>query len=151
MTVRNLERLFSPASVALIGASDQRASVGAVVGRNLRAGFAGPIMLVNPNHAKIDGEICHPDVASLPAAPDLAIVATPPDATSSAEMRWNGLRCETFQREAPSAAGSASGEASEKSVTKIPSRRSFARALRELSTSRWPRAALPEAVTPLYA
>jgi acetyltransferase len=79
MTVRNLDRLFKPASVALIGASDQPSTLGAVVGRNLRqGGFSGPIMLVNPKHAEIEGEACHPDVASLPATPDLAVVATPP-------------------------------------------------------------------------
>jgi acetyltransferase len=80
MTVRNLDRLFKPESVALIGASDQRPSPGAVIAQNLRcAGFAGPIMLVNPKHAEIEGQRCYPDVASLPATPDLAVVATPPE------------------------------------------------------------------------
>ena len=79
MTVRNLDRLFEPASVALIGASNRPLSPGAVIARNLRsAGFAGPIMLVNPKYAEIDGAACHPDVASLPATPDLAVVVTPP-------------------------------------------------------------------------
>jgi acetyltransferase len=80
MTVRNLDRLFKPESVALIGASDRPRSPGAVIAHNLRsAGFAGPIMLVNPQHAEIEGERCYPDVASLPATPDLAVVATPPE------------------------------------------------------------------------
>jgi acetyltransferase len=80
MTVRNLDRLFKPAAVALIGASDEPSTVGAVLQRNLReGGFSGPVMLVNPKHAEIDGEPCHPDVTSLPAAPDLAVVATPPE------------------------------------------------------------------------
>jgi acetyltransferase len=80
MTIRNLDHLFRPSSVALLGASDRSSSVGAVLGRNLRtAGFAGRIMLVNPKHAAVDGEPCYPDVASLPETPDLAVVATPPD------------------------------------------------------------------------
>jgi acetyltransferase len=80
MTVRNLDRLFRPGAVALIGASKQPLSPGAVIARNLRgAGFAGPVMLVNPKYQEIDGVPCHPDVASLPATPDLAVVATPPD------------------------------------------------------------------------
>ena len=80
MTVRNLDRLFKPESVALIGASDQRPSPGAVIAQNLHsAGFAGPVMLVNPKHAEIGGQRCYPDVASLPATPDLAVVATPPE------------------------------------------------------------------------
>ncbi|MEX2643443.1 MAG: CoA-binding protein, partial [Acetobacterales bacterium] len=79
MTVRNLDFLFAPKSVALIGASPRPATVGDVVIRNLRAGgFAGPIMLVNPKHRTIDGLPVHPDVASLPTVPDLAIIATPP-------------------------------------------------------------------------
>ena len=38
MSVRNLEAMFRPASVAVIGASDREGSVGAVVLRNLQAG-----------------------------------------------------------------------------------------------------------------
>ena len=80
MTIRNLDHLFRPRSVALLGASDRPSSVGAVLARNLRAGgFAGRVMLVNPRHAAVDGEPCHPDVGSLPETPDLAVVATPPD------------------------------------------------------------------------
>jgi acetyltransferase len=80
MSVRNLDKLFAPRSVALIGATPRPGSVGAVVARNLRrAGFAGEMMLVNPHHDAIDGLTVHPDVASLPKGPDLAIIVTPPD------------------------------------------------------------------------
>lgn len=49
MSVRHLDRLLEPASVAVIGASNRPGSVGATVWRNLRAGrFAGPIWPVNP-------------------------------------------------------------------------------------------------------
>jgi acetyltransferase len=79
MPVRNLDKLFTPRSVALIGAI-RPGSVGAVVARNLRrAGFAGELMLVNPDHHALAGLVVHPDVASLPQAPDLAIIITPPD------------------------------------------------------------------------
>jgi acetyltransferase len=78
MSVRNLERLFRPRSVALIGATPRPGSVGAVVARNLRrAGFAGELMLVNPHHRMIDGLAVHPNVASLPQVPDLAVIVTP--------------------------------------------------------------------------
>jgi acetyltransferase len=80
MSVRNLDKLFTPRSVALIGATPRLGSVGAVVARNLRrAGFAGEQMLVNPHHHAIDGLTVHPNVASLPQAPDLAIIVTPPE------------------------------------------------------------------------
>ncbi|MBV8589606.1 MAG: CoA-binding protein, partial [Acetobacteraceae bacterium] len=80
MSVRNLDKLFRPRSVALIGATARAGSVGAVVMRNLcRAGFAGELMLVNPQHREIDGRTVYPDIASLPQVPDLAVVVTPPE------------------------------------------------------------------------
>jgi acetyltransferase len=80
MSVRNLDRMFKPASIALIGASARPGSVGALLLRNLRrAGFTGPIMLVNPRHKTLDHLPVFPDIAGLPAAPDLAVIATPPE------------------------------------------------------------------------
>jgi len=79
VTVRNLDSLFAPRSVAVIGASNRERSVGAVVMRNLlRGGFVGPVMPVNPKHEAVAGVLAYPDVASLPVAPDLAVIATPP-------------------------------------------------------------------------
>ncbi|MDP3754137.1 CoA-binding protein, partial [Polaromonas sp.] len=78
MSVRNLETLFRPASVALIGASDREGSLGSVVLRNLRAdGFQGPVWPVNRRHTQVGGGPAWPDVESLPQAPDLAIICTP--------------------------------------------------------------------------
>jgi acetyltransferase len=79
MSIRHLDSLFDPSSVAVIGAGARPHSVGGTVWRNLReSGFAGPRWAVNPRHAEIDGEPCYPDVASLPAVPELAVIATPP-------------------------------------------------------------------------
>jgi acetyltransferase len=79
VTIRNLDLLFKPKSVALIGASRRPGSVGALVAHNLfKCGFDGPIMPVNPKHVAIEGVIAYPDVASLPVVPDLAVIATPP-------------------------------------------------------------------------
>ncbi|MBT5774654.1 MAG: GNAT family N-acetyltransferase, partial [Dehalococcoidia bacterium] len=81
MTVRNLEALFQPRSVALIGASPRPGSLGQVVARNLlRGGFQGAIYFVNPSADEVEDQRCYPDIASLPEAPDLAVIATPPDA-----------------------------------------------------------------------
>ncbi|WP_426209035.1 GNAT family N-acetyltransferase [Massilia sp. TWP1-3-3] len=79
MSVRNLERLFAPASVAIIGASERHGSVGATVLRNVLAGaFKGPVYAVNPKHASLAGMECYASVAALPEAPDLALICTPP-------------------------------------------------------------------------
>jgi acyl-CoA synthetase (NDP forming)/GNAT superfamily N-acetyltransferase len=76
MSVRNLDKLFNPASVALIGATTRR---GAIVARNLRrAGFGGRLFFVDPDRGALDGVAIHPDVGALPEAPDLAVIATPP-------------------------------------------------------------------------
>jgi len=79
VSIRHLDSLFDPASVAVIGASARPASVGATVWRNLReGGFPGPRWAVNPKYAELGGERCYADVESLPAAPELAVIATPP-------------------------------------------------------------------------
>jgi len=41
MSVRNLEKLFAPRSIAVIGASNRERRVGAVVARNLLRGGRG--------------------------------------------------------------------------------------------------------------
>lgn len=67
MTVRNLEHALAPRSIAIIGASNARGSVGKVLIENVLAGgFAGEVYLVNPQHKTIGGLRCYPDVASLP-------------------------------------------------------------------------------------
>ena len=54
LSIRHLKNLFQPTSVALIGATDRAASVGATVLRNLiEAGFAGAIYPVNPKHQRL--------------------------------------------------------------------------------------------------
>ena len=92
MSVRNLQHLFAPGSVALIGASERPGSVGATAMRNLAgAGFKGPIYPVNPKHQTVAGLHCYASVAELPQAPELALICTPP-ATVPAIVRQLGER-----------------------------------------------------------
>ena len=78
MSVRNLEALFAPASVAVIGVSERPGNLGHVVLANLRAGgFQGPVWAVDRRHASVAGQPTFPDVESLPQGPDLAVVCTP--------------------------------------------------------------------------
>jgi acetyltransferase len=79
MTIRNLHHALEPRSVALVGATEREGALGAVALANLIAGgFEGPIWPVNPKHATVRGLACHADVAALPGAPDLAVIASPP-------------------------------------------------------------------------
>jgi len=80
MTVRNLEHALRPRSVAVIGASDEPGSVGHTLTQNvLTGGFEGQVFLVNPHHGTIAGRDCFKSVEALPEAPELAVIATPPD------------------------------------------------------------------------
>ncbi|HAD26182.1 MAG TPA: GNAT family N-acetyltransferase, partial [Alphaproteobacteria bacterium] len=101
MSVRNLDYLFAPRSVALIGASNRTGSVGQVLAQNLlgqRGGgngaFAGPIMPVNPKGEAIASVAAYRDVAALPTTPDLAVICTPPDTVPGliAELGARGTR-----------------------------------------------------------
>ena len=79
MSIRNLDSLFDPRSVAVFGASPRPASVGATVWRNLCAGgFAGPLYAVNPRHREVDGHPVYASLAALPEVPELAVICTPP-------------------------------------------------------------------------
>lgn len=79
MTIRNLEKLLRPASVALVGASSRPHSIGNTIAKNLLAGgFQGRISFVNPCYTEIEGRPCHASVGALPEAPELAVIATPP-------------------------------------------------------------------------
>ena len=80
MSIRNLDKMFHPRSIAVIGASARPKSVGAALMTNLmNGGFDGPIMPVNPKATALHGIMTYKDVASLPLMPDLAVIATPPD------------------------------------------------------------------------
>ena len=79
MTVRNLDYLLRPRSIAVIGASNRPASLGRTVMRNLLIGdFNGSILPVNPNHRTVAGVLSYPSVGDLPITPDLALICTPP-------------------------------------------------------------------------
>ena len=95
MTIRNLDLLFHPRNVALIGASDRLGSIGLTITRNLfRAGFAGQVGLVNPRHSAIEGHACFPSLKDLRFEADLGIVATPPETIPAviAELGRAGCR-----------------------------------------------------------
>ena len=78
MSIRNLEALFRPRSVAVIGASERSASIGRLLTANLlTAGFDGEVYPVNPKYREILGKRAYRNVASLPEPPDLAVIATP--------------------------------------------------------------------------
>jgi len=119
VSVRNLDSIFRPTSVALIGASTRPHSVGAVTAENLRAaGFGGRIMLVNAKHADIAGSAAFPDIASLPEAPDLAVICTPAQTVPGlvAELGARGTKAAIVVTAGFKEAGNAAGMALEQAM-----------------------------------
>lgn len=76
--VKDLTSLFSPSSVAIIGASRSPEKVGAIVLKNIISSmFTGKIYPVNPKTSNIGDLWCYKNIASVPGTPDLAVIAIP--------------------------------------------------------------------------
>ncbi len=74
-----LGSIFAPESVAVVGATETQGKVGRTVVENLlQGGFAGTIYPINPKRDTILGLKTYPGIEALPAAPDLAVIITPP-------------------------------------------------------------------------
>jgi acetyltransferase len=79
LSIRNLDALFVPSSIALVGASNQPGSIGSVLAKNLYGGgFAGPVLTVNPRERAIRSALNYRSIDELPLDPDLAVISTPP-------------------------------------------------------------------------
>lgn len=80
MTVRNLDTLFGPKSIVVVGASSRTGSIGEMVWkRALCAGFTGSLWPVNTKHETLDNVRVYPTVAALPECVDVAILCTRPE------------------------------------------------------------------------
>ncbi|WP_067469332.1 acetate--CoA ligase family protein [Actinomadura macra] len=72
-----LDRLFRPASVAVVGASP-KGGYGLRTLRNTRgAGFGGRLYAVHPSRAEVDGVRAYPSLSDLPEVPDAVAAAIP--------------------------------------------------------------------------
>jgi len=77
MSLRQLEQLLNPRSIAVIGASTNPKRPGYIVMRNLlMGGFDGPIMPVNRHYRAVCGVLAYADIDALPQPPELAIICT---------------------------------------------------------------------------
>ncbi len=87
----SLEALLKPASVAIIGASDNKARIGGVpLDLLVRAGFER-VYPVNPKNDTIQGRPAYADIESVPEVVDLAIIAVSADATLPMLERCHAL------------------------------------------------------------
>jgi len=73
-----LDPLLKPNSIAMIGASRRRNSVGNDMIRNLvPSGFTGAVYPINPSYEKLYGWTCYKSIGDLPETVDLAILSVP--------------------------------------------------------------------------
>ena len=78
MSLYNLDRIFDPKRVAVVGASEKKGSIGNAIMKNLlEGGFEGDLFPVNPNHDALHGLKAFGALTEIEEVPDLAVVATP--------------------------------------------------------------------------
>jgi acyl-CoA synthetase (NDP forming) len=78
---RSLDAVFSPRSVAVVGASRRRDSIGFALLHNLvMSEFGGAIYPVNPGADSVHSLKCYPSLSAIPDPIDLAVIAVPRDA-----------------------------------------------------------------------
>ncbi|MGB5984092.1 MAG: CoA-binding protein, partial [Desulfobacterales bacterium] len=74
----NLNRIFNPRQVAVVGASEKAGTIGNALMRNLVDGrFSGTVLPVNPKYQTMHGQACVASVSALETGVDLAVIATP--------------------------------------------------------------------------
>lgn len=78
MPVRNLDKIFKPRRIAVIGATDDHTKPGHTVLLNLKqAGFQGEVYPVNSHREAVQGIRAYKSVQALPQPADLAVICTP--------------------------------------------------------------------------
>ena len=78
--VRSIERLLCPQSIAVVGASPRRGTIGHEIFRNLlNSGFNGPVFPVHPTARHIASVPAFPTVTAIPNPVDLAVIVVPAD------------------------------------------------------------------------
>lgn len=75
-TTHRLEPLLNPASIAIVGASNNAARIGGMpIAHLTKFGYQGRIYPVNPKYEEVFGQRCFADIESLPESPDLVVLA----------------------------------------------------------------------------
>jgi len=78
MSAHNLDKIFQPHRIVLIGANEEPFSPGSIVLRNLLSGdFPGVVYPVDPEREAVYGIATFPNLQSLPHTPDLALLCGP--------------------------------------------------------------------------
>jgi acyl-CoA synthetase (NDP forming) len=79
-----LHRLFTPRSVAIVGASDRSSWSHRIRGALLNIGYEGEVFFVNPRGGTAHGAVLHRSVSEIGQVPDLVYVMTSAEASLAA-------------------------------------------------------------------
>ncbi len=72
-----LSSIFEPASIAVIGASNNEIKWGGRLLKNILSGFKGQVYPVNPNEKVVQGVTSYPSVMGIPGDVGMAVIAVP--------------------------------------------------------------------------
>src|SRR6201993_4327296 len=95
LSAQPLDVFFSPATVAVVGATENSGSVGRTILWNLMTHpFGGTVFPVNPKRSSVLGVKAYPSISEIPEPVDLAVVVTPPPSIPGIirECGENGVR-----------------------------------------------------------
>src|SRR5215213_278711 len=71
----DLERFFTPRSIAIVGASQDFITISGQPLKHLQShGYKGKLYPVNPRYTEVGGEKCYPSLADVPETPDLVLI-----------------------------------------------------------------------------
>src|SRR4030042_710458 len=87
----NLDRIFKPRHVAVVGASEETGTIGNALMKNLiEGGFSGTLLPVNPKYKAVHGHSSFGSVSDLEMGVDLAVIATPIHSVPDSVREWVG-------------------------------------------------------------
>jgi len=73
-----LNKLFAPKSIAIVGASNKKGKVGAVITDNiLKLGYGGKVYLVNPSYKLLKLKRCYSSISAIKKDVDVAVISLP--------------------------------------------------------------------------
>jgi len=78
MEKQKISSIFSPQSIAIVGASEKVGKVGTAITENvLKLGYQGKVFLVNPSYESLYGQKCYKSLIEIETAVELAIIVVP--------------------------------------------------------------------------
>ncbi len=78
-----MDKLFAPSTVAVIGASGREGSIGYILVKNIvDGGFEGEVYPINPKYETVFDKKCYKSISQLPCVPDLTLLAVPAEVSN---------------------------------------------------------------------